>query len=1019
MGEKLVVGPINKGLRDDRTAFVIDNDSFPTLINAYQWRGRVKRKRGTTLLVRLQRFFDSGSTSIVLANDGSGNGIANLITGFSLETNSAIIPGVTITDTTSGDVYTDPAFDGILVGVPGGSGTINYASGDIFITGAAGDSITVSFNYNPDLPVMGLRDLILGRNQFPATLAFDTIYSYNITSIFPATSYDVSFYKNPIADPTRLPGYIPKTIWTPTTWNGQDYQQFWTVNYQGALWATNGIDVPFTGATIGMQFKPITGVVINAVGPPAIATLTIVAHGLVQGDFIFVNEVGGITGINFQTGYVISANPQAANAVQVEFPNATLGGAFTTGGIAQYLTNRSDPTKDCLRWYDGDPTNGIPPLPSGPKGWVNFAPPLSRQSFSIADTEPAQYYLVGARMIIPFKDRLLFLGPVIQTSSSSPIYLQDTVIYSQNGTPYYTASFTGDPSLATTQFFPILTPNQITNANAVFTATPNAYWEDQTGFGGFISAGIDQPIVTASDNEDVLIIGFDRLQTRFVYTGNDVVPFNFFIINSELGSSSTFSTINLDKGVITRGNRGIIITSQVESKRIDLEIPDQVFEFSLANNGTERITAQRDFINEWIYLSYPVNQDVDKFPNQTLQYNYRDDSWAIFNESYTTYGQFRPSAGYTWATIGEKYNTWLDWNDPWNAGQTTLFQAQVIAGNMQGFVLIRADGTNEGNSLYISNISTSLGVTTITSPNHTLNEGDYIVIGGALGTVASQVNGKIFSVGANSTANTFTINPSITTGTYIGGGLIKRMYVPYIQTKQFPSAWGIARKTRIGAQQYLFTKTPNGQIQLLIFLSQNDNDPWNDGPIIPEPNSMNNSLIYSTVLFTSPEQIIQNCLNIPLGNVGNGIALSFNFDYFTLFQFSGSIIPGSVSITVGNVATFTDDGVGGFTATGTGTSVGSSINYPLGLITIAFTIAPLNEVTITNFQYLTPNILSPTAINQAQIWHRINTSLLGDTVQLGFTMSDSQMRDTTFSNQFAEIELHGFILDLSQSQLLA
>src|SRR6187402_1468687 len=56
MGEKLVIGtPLDRGLNTSRTAFVIDNDSFPVLVNAYQWRGRVKRKRGTSKLTRLQR----------------------------------------------------------------------------------------------------------------------------------------------------------------------------------------------------------------------------------------------------------------------------------------------------------------------------------------------------------------------------------------------------------------------------------------------------------------------------------------------------------------------------------------------------------------------------------------------------------------------------------------------------------------------------------------------------------------------------------------------------------------------------------------------------------------------------------------------------------------------------------------------------------------------------------------------------------------------------------------------------
>ena len=70
---------------------------------------------------------------------------------------------------------------------------------------------------------------------------------------------------------------------------------------------------------------------------------------------------------------------------------------------------------------------------------------------------------------------------------------------------------------------------------------------------------------------------------------------------------------------------------------------------------------------------------------------------------------------------------------------------------------------------------------------------------------------------------------------------------------------------------------------------------------------------------------------------------------------------------------------------------------------------------------LTPantNLQMVTATAQAQIWHRMNTSLLGDTVQLGFTINDEQMRDPNFNNQFAEVELHGFIIDTNPSQLL-
>lgn len=913
MGEKIIVGPINKGLRTGVTPFNIDNDSFPTLINAYQWRGRLKRKRGTAFLGRLQRYL--GTT------DGAGNIVQTILP-------IPITAGI-VSFTIGTDIFVDGgAANPVTLNTNGAATvhTLNRITGVLTITGSIANTAVI---YYPSLPVMGLEDLILTVNQFPGCLAFDTKYSYEInTNEDPVTGlhliYDVSFYKNPPSAGT----YVQKGTWTPTTWNGQDYQQFQTVNYQGALWATNGINIPFNITNIGMQFAPSATVTYNA-NTATTLTLTITNCPLVIGDFVFINEFTGVNSatLNFQTGFVTACAPNtpalAVKTVTITFIGTAFGVGPYTPGIVQYLTTRVDTSVDCLRFYDGSPvTPAIPPVFQTGSGWVNFAPPLNTitlfPNFSVAELAPAQYYLVGARIIIPFKDRLLFIGPVVQTSSAgSQIYLQDTVIYSQNGTPYYTASFTGDPTLATTVFHPILVP---TNQ----TATAPAYFEDVPGFGGFITAGIDQKINTANKNGDVVIIGFDSEQARLVYTGNDLLPFNFYTINSELGSSSTFSTINMDQGVLTRGNRGYVMTSQTQTNRFDLEIPDEVFEINLTNNGTERFTAQRDYINEWIYFSYPANTPEDddievnnKFNNQTLQFNYRDNSFAIFNESYTTYGQFKIRSGYTWATIGNKFKSWNDWNEPWNAGSTTLDDPQIIAGNQQGFIVFRDDGTNEPTSLFVQSITGN----TITCPNHGLNQNDFIILSSSISAFVD----TIFKVG-NVTLNTFTVEgaPAFSVGTFI-----TRMYVPQIQSKQFPMSWGDSRKTRIGAQQYLLTTTSNSQITLQIFLSQNADNPYTSNLIVPDINSPNNSLVYSQILYTCPEST----------NLG---------------------------------------------------------------------LTPANT-----------NLQMPTAPQQSQIWHRINTSLIGDTVQVGFTLSPDQMMDSTFLNQFAEIEIHSFILDVSPSMMLS
>ncbi len=1127
MGEKIVIGPINKGLSQYYKPFYIDNDSFPVLINSYQWRGRIKRKRGTSLLNRLERYFNSkkasyllgtisGSPSPILGTpnatitlDASGNG--NLITGpyssndmtpvvIVLQPNANIIPGtVTLTDTTTSAVYTDlTTKDGTLLP----SGTINYSTGEINIVASASDSLTVIMNYYPELPVMGLEDLVLNADTFPGNLAFDTEYSYNMIASAPYTIYDVSFYKNP---PSAAP-YIQKTDVTPVTWNGQNYQQFWTVNYQGALWATNGITDPFTTTNIGMQFAGPSGnantnnIITYVSNTATTFVVSITNCPLVVGDFVFFNEWTSDTAahaatLNFQSGYVILI---AGGNITIELPDAAVAtGVSYSPGIIQYLTNRSSTVKDCIRWYDGDPTNGMPfnPTLNGHFGWVNFMPPLvsgPTTIFSIDDKPPGQYYLVGARIISVFKDRLLFFGPVIQTSSGKPLYLQDAVVYSQNGTPYYTASFDGSVAnavvLPTTQYFPILVPvNQA--------AAPNSFFEDVTGFGGFETSGFSSPITMVSTNEDVLLIGFTNRQARFVYTGNDIVPFNFFVTNSELGTYSAFSAITFDRGVNSIGSHGIIISQQIGAQRIDVEsIPDQVFQFNLTNNGTERICAARDFINEWIYWTYSINivsTDNSIFPNQTLQYNYRDNTWAIFNETYTTYGQFREISGETWATIGETYPTWREWEVPWNAGSSTLEQSKVIAGNQQGFVFLRDQGTTENESLSITDIKNTVVITNVTQtnpavvtanntfvvgelvtingvvgmtqlngntytitavtpttftisvnssaftayisggtatsgsifcPNHCLNEGDYIIINGALGPVGSQVNGNIFSV-QNVSINSFDLNPAIVGGGYFGNGTITRLYVPFFQTKQFPTSWGMSRKTRIGAQQYCFTGTESGQIELQIYLSQNASSPYNFGPIVPTINSKNNSLIYSDIILTTPENYVQVCNNIPLGSIGNGSLTTITLNLFILLNFSSPIVPSSVVITIGTVATFTDNGNGGFNVTGTGVVSGSSILYSTGLVTLVFSSAPTLQASTINFSYYYDNIQSPTADQQQQVWHRMNTSLLGDTVQLGFTMSDAQMRAIDINGallaQFEEIELHSIVLDVQPSQVLA
>lgn len=913
MPDQIYIGKFSKGQNEYFTAFNIDNDAFPTLYNFYSWRGRVKKKRGTSLLGRLRRQIQSvavpnfdvspwqfGPLALVA-------GAGNLITGpwtvkgslvYQLESSSSIVPK-SISFTVGVDTYTEPAVpDGTLLknGLADPGSTINYATGAVTIAGGGVGPLTGTFSYFPGLPVMGLRDFSSASSslQYPVPLDFDTKYSYqlNETSASALFFYNTTFYKN-----SQIP----------FVWHGQDYQLFWTTNYQGALWATNNVP--------GFNFETIATIVVG--NPTTITTAT--PHNLITGDYVFFNEITGAdAGLLNLKAFQITKTGANSFTITID----TTGKVINNSGIFQTLTN-SVGNEDGIKWYDGDPTaaNGIPSATG--LGWVNFAPPLTATSVSINDKTSKLYYLVGALAIVPFKDRLLFFSPWIQSSDgTSALQLKDTVIWSWNGTPYY---------------------NSLTPVNETF--DPTAYYVDQAGKGGWLSAGISNPITTVSSNEDVLLVGFggNGRKTRFVYTGNDIQPFLFFTINSELSSSSTFSSIALDKGAIDLGPYGIALTDQQSSQRIDLDIPDSVFTIQNLNNGIFRVNAIRDFLQEFIYFNYPLNDSPWKFPTRSFLFNYRDNTWAILYENYTAQGRYRQQIKNNWISIGQRYGSWANWRVPWNSPATSALYANIIAGNPQGYVLIRDTGTGEAISGTITAIANDgNGFTQITSINHCVQaqdpfllQGDFLYFSNSIGSTF--LNGKIGEVTKIIDVNNFVVDIPFQAGTYLGLGNFTRLCQPLLQTKQFPFYWEKGRKTCLGPQKYLMEFTQNGQATIEIYLSQDPDTVWNQGPIVPNVNSTNNSLVYSQLLYTCPE----------------------------------------------------------------------STN--LGLTQANTNLQQLNVINSMN--------PSSTTSPSQQIWHRMNTSLQGDSVQIGLTLSNEQMRTLEYAT--SELILHGMQLTVFPGGLVS
>ena len=259
----LTISGFKAGLTQQREEFLLPDDAYPVLENAYVWREQLVQKSGVQLLGRLQRNIVN-NLGLGNTNDSSisfTTTFADILTtlGFT-ETNAEIVPGsvvITVTGSAAGTL-TDQG-NGFFVGtgfLKGGTtpvtSTINYVTGALTIvvtqTGRAPSPISITFSYAPGLPVMGARTKEEQSSATDISIFFDQVYAY----IFDETV---------LAFEEWIPGI---------TWSGTDYQFFWTTNYWVGVgntkifWATNGSGangaaadpIRYTNGTAWIDFAP-------------------------------------------------------------------------------------------------------------------------------------------------------------------------------------------------------------------------------------------------------------------------------------------------------------------------------------------------------------------------------------------------------------------------------------------------------------------------------------------------------------------------------------------------------------------------------------------------------------------------------------------------------------------------------------------------------------------------------------------------------------------------------------------
>lgn len=205
---------IRSGVRRDIESFLIDNDAFPILENAYLFRGRIERRSCFTPVGT------DGRLKWSLGNTGASPFTATLLDG----TGGFVIPTGVASFRIGSVILTDPggASPVTLLSTDATySGTLNRATGALSIAHPAIAATPVL--YVPGLPVLGLRTREQIAINDELLLAFDLRYSY---------SFDQGLGEFVAAN--TFAGTANTFIWT-----GTDSDQFWSVNYYSSLWATN------------------------------------------------------------------------------------------------------------------------------------------------------------------------------------------------------------------------------------------------------------------------------------------------------------------------------------------------------------------------------------------------------------------------------------------------------------------------------------------------------------------------------------------------------------------------------------------------------------------------------------------------------------------------------------------------------------------------------------------------------------------------------------------------------------
>ena len=770
--DKFLIAPLNTGLQTNLKNWLIMDDAFEMLQNAYIFRGRVSKRFGSYFTGTAGQLSSRLRINLGTTAGTTGN-FSGTVPGTIFGIGQMFAIGSTILTVYQTGTPAATHTTGLA------TATYNTTTGALVVTGN-GENPTTPIYFYPALPVTGITQYDTGIINNHPTYAFDPEFAYTFST--GTNGWDRS----------------GTAVWHGNP-NGTNLM--WTYNWRGTSTSSNaGESVLFAtnyNAAIGASTPTVTDDPIWYLYDNA-GTLTWVP--LVGDSAFFFNPSGKplYGGPFIQTakiivgykGYLLLLNTIENDNSTPQNPGATDGSGNASSSVAG--------NKGAIGSYFiiGTTTFTV----TGATGALTVSP--NGTGTGTYNVSTGAYTFAGAALTT----QIYFYSGV---AAGNATRFSNRCRYSFYGSPFERNSWyefdTFDTSGSTTP-----TPNNVGAG------------------GGFVDAATEEQIVSVGFIKDRLIVYFERSTWELAFSGNYIQPFNFNRLNAELGSQSTFSSVQFDKELLTIGNTGIHGCNGSNVARIDEKIPDEVFEFLDDAVGHQRTYGIRDFYGECVYWAF-MTDDVSTtqtFPNQILLYNYQNRSWALLDDCITAFGYFEQQMATTWANSAP--TTWEQATQTWAAGTSQSNQRLVLAGSQEGFMVRIASGDDDrarnAPSMQLTNITyNGDGTLNLTIINHNLVQSggpafgypDYILLENisADATTISVLNNNIFEVVSVIDANTITINTApldLDSGTYHGGGTVARVSNIQVLTKAFNPYDKDDSNVYVAKVDFLVTKT--GQV---------------------------------------------------------------------------------------------------------------------------------------------------------------------------------------------------------------